>query len=100
AEILQLPVDKGLLLVQFHAASPLEQAGALGAQSEAILGNQRVYVGGDILSAIDGVELTRLDGLEAFLEDNYRVGDRVKVQLLRRGEPFELELDLAEEIGE
>ncbi len=68
-----------------------------GAQSEAIIGNQRVYIGGDILLAVDGVPVSRLEELEVLLEDNYRVGDVVTVKLLRDGREFEVQIELAEE---
>ncbi len=77
--------------------TPLAAAGVRGAQSEAIIGNQRVYIGGDILLAVDGVPVSRLEELEVLLEDNYRVGDVVTVKLLRDGREFEVQIELAEE---
>ncbi len=97
AEILKLPVAQGLLLVQMYDNAPLLSAGVRGAQSEAIIGNQRVYVGGDILLAVNGQEVGRLEDLETLLEDNYRVGDVVTVKLLRDGNEFEAQLELIEE---
>ena len=97
AEILKLPVSRGLLLVQMYNNAPLLLAGARGAQSEAIIGNQRVYVGGDILLAVEGTPVGRLEELEVLLEDNYRVGDVVTVTLLRDGDEFDVQLELAEE---
>jgi len=97
AEILKLPVNQGLLLVQMYDNAPLAAAGVRGAQSEAIIGNQRVYIGGDILLAVDGVPVSRLEDLEVLLEDNYRVGDVVTVKLLRDGREFEVQIELVEE---
>lgn len=97
AEILKLPVSQGLLLVQMYDGAPLISAGARGAQSEAIIGNQRVYIGGDILLAIDGNQVGRLEDMEVLLEDNYRVGDTVTVTLLRDGREFDAQLELVEE---
>lgn len=96
AEILRLPVDSGLLIVQLFEGSPLRRAGVRGAQAETILGNQRVFVGGDILTAVDGVPIRRLEQLEQLLEDNYRVGDTVTVTLQRGPEVLELQMQLAE----
>lgn len=97
ARLLELPTTQGLLLVQLHQGSPLDLALVQGAQREAILSNQRVYVGGDIIQSIDGVAVNTLDGMETFLEDNYTVGDVVSVQLMRDGEIFEREIELIEE---
>lgn len=97
AETLKLPVSQGLLLVQMYDRAPLIAAGARGAQSEAIIGNQRVYTGGDILLAVDGHQVGRLEDLQVLLEDNYRVGDSVTVTLLREGREFDAQLELVEE---
>lgn len=97
ATALELPTSQGLLLVQLYEESPLAQAGVLGAQQETVVGNQRVYVGGDILMAINGNPVETLDGMETLLEDNYTVGDQVTVTLLRNGESLALTIQLAEE---
>jgi S1-C subfamily serine protease len=68
-----------------------------GAQQETVVGNQRVYVGGDILIAINGQPVQTLDGMETLLEDNYTVGDPVTVTLVRDGQPFDVTVELAEE---
>jgi len=97
AEVLRLPVTQGLLLVQLNQGSPLEGAEVRSAQQEAVLGNQIVYVGGDILLTVDEVEITSTSQLETLLEDNYQVGDQVTVKLLRGGQEFTITVDLAEE---
>jgi S1-C subfamily serine protease len=99
AEVLRMPVDKGLLLVQLFRGGPLERAGVLGAQRETVLGNQAVYVGGDILLAVDGLEIESIGQLETLLEEQYRVGDRVRISLLREGQPLEVMVELTEEAG-
>ena len=97
AEQLNLPVSEGLLLVQLYRGSPLMQADVVGAQREIIVGNQRVYVGGDIVVAVDGHSMATIDALETYLEDNYRVGDTVTLTLMRDGNQFDLPIVLGEE---
>ncbi|HRW05009.1 MAG TPA: trypsin-like peptidase domain-containing protein [Caldilineaceae bacterium] len=97
ARLLELPTQQGLLLVQLYRNSPLDNANVRGAQKEAIVSNQRVYVGGDIITQIDGASVSTLDGMETFLEDNYGVGDTVSVSLLRDGETLVLDITLVEE---
>ncbi len=96
AQALDLPVESGLLLVQLYRGSPLDQAGVRGAQREAILGNRRIYIGGDILTALDGKPITSTEDLELTLFD-YEVGDTVTVSLLRGDRAFEVEVVLTEE---
>jgi S1-C subfamily serine protease len=97
AEMLDLPVDAGLLLVQLHDGSPLAEAGVLGAQQEAVIGNQRVYVGGDILVAIDDTPVESLEEMEVYLEDNYRVGDTIRLRLVREDGELSMNVALGEE---
>jgi S1-C subfamily serine protease len=97
ANALELSTEQGLLIVQLYDRSPLAQADVRGAQQETVVGNQRVYVGGDILIAINGQPVQTLDGMETLLEDNYTVGDPVTVTLVRDGQPFDLTVELAGE---
>lgn len=97
ATLLNLPVEQGLLLVQLYRGSPLAQMGVQEAQSEVVVGNQRVYVGGDILTAVDGQPITGIEELETYLEDNHQVGDSVTLSLIRAGEQFDLVVELIEE---
>lgn len=97
AEVLKLPANTGLLLVQLYSSSPLAGAGVLGAQRQDIIGNQRVYTGGDILIAADGQAISNLDQLESLLEKNYRVGDSVTLTLIREGQTRDVTVELVEE---
>ena len=63
------------MLVELYQPGPLDSIGARGAQREEILGNQRLYVGGDILTAIDGQEITSFEDLYLILETQYQVDD-------------------------
>ncbi len=97
AEVLKLPTNAGLLLVQIYNTSPLAGAGVLGAQRQDVIGNQRVYTGGDILIAVDGQAVTNLDQLESLLEKNYRVGDSVTLTIIREGQTKAVTVELVEE---
>lgn len=96
-EVLKLSAASGLLLVQLYTGSPLEAAGVHGAQQEVVIGNQRVYVGGDILTAVNNTPVTTLDQLESLLESNFHTGDTVTLTLLRSGQTLNISLTLGEE---
>lgn len=97
AKVLNLPVNQGLLLVQLFDGSPMAQANIRGAQQQEIVGNQRVYTGGDILMKIDDVAITRLEQVETLLEDNYRVGDTATLTLMRDSQQYTVQVQLAEQ---
>jgi S1-C subfamily serine protease len=97
AEMIEAPADKGLLLVELYQGGPLALKGVKGAQQEAILGNQRVFIGGDILSAVNGEAIASMEELVILLETRYQVGDVVEVTLLRDGQEQRVSVELAEE---
>jgi len=94
---LGLGTSEGVLLVQVQEGSPLAQTGVVGAHRQAFLGNQRVYLGGDILVAVNGWQVDDLGDLDAYLDDNYQIGDQVLVSLIRDGAPLDLMVTLGEE---
>lgn len=96
SEALGLATSEGILLVQVQNESPLAQAGARGAQQQAFLGNQRVFLGGDILTAVNGFKVGSAGELDTYLEDNYQVGDTVVVELVRDGAPLSFSVVLGE----
>jgi S1-C subfamily serine protease len=97
ASVLDLPVEQGLLLVELDPNGPLAALGVQGAQREVIIGNQRVYVGGDILTAIDDEAVTSMDNLQTLLETKYQVDDEVTVTLIREGQETNMTVKLGEE---
>jgi len=95
AETLQLPVERGILVAQLYRDGPALAAGMRGAQQEAIIGNQRILVGGDIVVAIDNQPIPDWNRMLEYLELHTQVGQTVILSLLRDGQPLELELTLA-----
>ncbi len=99
AQALDLPVKEGLLIAQLYRDSPAQQAGMRGATDEMIVGNRRWMVGGDIVTAIDGVPLRSWDDLDAYLQERTEVGQTVRLDLLRDGKVMQLQLVVGEEPG-
>ena len=97
AQQLTLPVQQGLLVAQLYDGSPALNAGLQGAKREIILGNQRMVVGGDIITAIDEQPLHTWKDLDAYLEEKTNVGQEVTLHLLRAGQEQTITLTLAEE---
>ncbi|MDH7486994.1 MAG: trypsin-like peptidase domain-containing protein [Anaerolineae bacterium] len=97
ADALNLPVRQGLLVAQFYRGSPALGAGLRGATGEVILGNRRLYVGGDIITAIDGQPLRTWEDLYAYLELETRVGQTVELTIWRGEQQLTLTVQLVEE---
>lgn len=80
----RLPVSKGLLVSEVAPGGNAEAAGIRGGRrSEAVrYGRTVIYLGGDIITAVDGMPVTSIANLYEALEDN-RPGERVEVEILR-----------------
>ena len=98
AQSLNLPVDRGLLVAQLYRNSPASRVGLRGATDEVVLGNSRLYTGGDIITAIDGRSLTAWEDLYAYLELDTRVGQIVELTIWRGNRQITLQVELAEEL--
>jgi S1-C subfamily serine protease len=95
ANALDLPVEQGVLVAQLYRDGPAVAAGIQGAQEQVIIGNRRVLIGGDIITAIDGVPVTNWNSLTEYLSLNSQAGDVVTLTLLRNGRELQVDLTLA-----
>ena len=94
SQLLDLSVERGLLIYRLDRNSPLIEKGVRGAQQEAILNNRRIFIGGDIVIAIDGNLIEKQSDLTTLLENNYVVGDTVTVTLVRDRDIFDVTVEL------
>jgi S1-C subfamily serine protease len=91
----KLPVESGLLVSRTKRNGQAEQAGIRQGSEPVRYGNSVIYLGGDIISSVDGVKVDTLADLYSALEDN-KPGDRVMVELLRGNRSVRLELTLSD----
>lgn len=96
ARALSLPVKEGVMIAQVAQDGPAARAGVRGAQRRVRVGNYLVSVGGDIIRALDGERVLSVDELTAFLDERKRVGDEIRVDLLREGKPLTVTVTLGE----
>ena len=85
----------GVLVEQVQAGSPADTAGMLGSFKPVILNGQRVLVGGDVITTIDGKPITTFDDLLAFMQ-TAKPGQQAALIVLRDGKPQTLTVTLAE----
>ncbi len=97
AQTLNLPVEQGLLIARVYRDSPAQQSGIHTASKEVIYGRRRLLVGGDVLTAIDGIDLQSWEDLDAYLQEQTEVGQEVTLTLWREGQSLDLPITLAEE---
>lgn len=91
----KLPVSTGLLVSQTKKGGLAERAGIRQGTEPVRYRNSVIYLGGDIITMVDGVKITRLADLYSALEDN-KPGDKVAVEINRNGKTVSLTVTLAD----
>jgi S1-C subfamily serine protease len=91
----ELPVNSGLLVSRTKQSGLAEQAGLRQGTEPVRLGTNVIYLGGDIITSVDGMKVDTLADLYSALEDN-KPGERVAVELLRGDRTVRLEVTLAD----
>ena len=81
----KLTVDKGVLVSQVAAGGYAEKAGIKGGTQAVQYGSSRLFLGGDIITRVAGMEITDLNDLYLALLPT-RSGQKVEVQVNRKGE--------------
>ncbi len=93
---MEVPVEKGLLVLSVVPGGPADQAGIRGGREVVRIGGYRVPVGGDIITAVNGHPVPTLQELNVYLDSQTRVGETVEVTLFRGGKEMRVKVALAE----
>ena len=91
----RLPVESGLLVSRTRSNRLAERAGLRQGREPVQYGRTVIYLGGDIITAVNGIRTETLADLYSALEDN-RPGDIVRVEVNRGGEVVTLNITLAD----
>lgn len=95
ADELGLGIRSGVLIVEVIDGSPADQAGIRGGNREVIIGSMKVLIGGDIITALNGQTVRRMEELIEFLR-TLEVGEKVLLKIFRNDLPDTIEVLLAE----
>jgi S1-C subfamily serine protease len=91
----KLPVNSGLLVSRTKRNGFAEQAGIRQGTEPVRYGSSVIYLGGDIISSVDGMKTNTLADLYSALEDN-KPGERIAVEIIRGGRTSTVEIILAD----
>jgi 2-alkenal reductase len=94
AEILDLPVDYGIMIEEITSGSPAELAGLRGGDQQENIQGVDIRTGGDIIIAVNNVLVRDLDQLLGYLVENTSPGDVVTLTVLREGETLTVDVKL------
>jgi len=95
ASALDLPARSGVLIAKVEPGGSAEGAGIKGAAKLALLQNERIYVGGDIITHADGKPVGSVEELKLALEGK-RPGEAVSITGFRGRSRLELQMKLVE----
>ena len=95
AEALELPVQQGLMVSQVYPGSAADRAGMRGGKQPVRYRGRIAYIGGDIITKIDGQPVRSTDDLDR-LVGTKNIGDRVQVEVLRNGSRVTLSVTLTD----
>ncbi len=84
----------GVLIEQVQAGSPADLAGIQGSYKPVLINGERVLVGGDIITAIEGNAISTTSDLQSFIQ-SAKPGQEVKVSILRDGKEITINVTLA-----
>jgi 2-alkenal reductase len=91
-EVLGLPQPSGVYLLSVTPGSPAEKAGLRAGDTPSELPGY--FSGGDLIIAIDGIDLNDFSDLITYLLNNTSPGDTVNLSVLRDGDEIQLDLTL------
>jgi serine protease Do len=96
AEAMDLsPDQKGVLVEQVQQGSPADKAGLSGSDKSVTIGEQQVFVGGDIIVGLGNQTVDDMDQLQSLIQTK-NPGDEVTLKVLREGTSIEIKVTLGQ----
>jgi serine protease Do len=91
---MDLPVGQGAYISQVISGGPAEQADLRGSTKEVTEGNHLVEIGGDVITAIDGVQVSSFDDILIYIALNTTPGQQVNLTIIRNRKTQDVQLTL------
>ena len=96
ANVLGLKDAVGFLVITVVPDSPASKAGIRGSENTEEVGGIQYPVGGDIILAVDGVEVRKISDILIHLQRGKSVGDEMVLEILRDGRTTNFTITLGE----
>jgi serine protease Do len=88
------PNTRGIIVTAVANGSPSDKAGLKGYTQETTIDGVTYYIGGDIITGIDGVAINNYNDLISYLLMHTTVGQKVTLKVIRDGQPTNVDLTL------
>jgi serine protease Do len=92
-ELLELP-DDGVAVIEVLPGSPADKAGLRGSQRTVNVGSIEFSAGGDVITAVNGVQLMNAEQLNLLITYEGQAGDQLDFTLLRDGHKMNVTVTL------
>jgi len=96
AKILELKDAVGFMVVTVVTDSPASKAGLIGSDKTIEVNGGNYAVGGDIILAVDGKEVRKIDDILIHLQRAKNIGDEMVLEILRDGRTTNVTIVLEE----
>ncbi len=93
AQQMKLPVNYGLLVERVFPGGPAAQAGLKGGRQAAYLGNEQIYIGGDLIVQMDGQTVTNQRDMSDIM-DGLQPGEVIPITVYRGNRKMVLHVKL------
>ncbi len=85
ADVMNLDLTRGFLITQIFPGSPALEGGLRAGGERSIIGGNSINIGGDVIIAVDGRDVFRLDDIISYIDENKRPADDVVFTVIRDG---------------
>ncbi|MDY6845864.1 MAG: trypsin-like peptidase domain-containing protein [Chloroflexota bacterium] len=91
---MDVSVDSGVLVIGLESGSPAQEAGITSGNQRLRFGPYIIPLGGDIITAINNVQVTSKQDLMVYLETETSIGDTVQLTIIRDGKSQQIDITL------
>jgi S1-C subfamily serine protease len=95
AHALNLPVTQGVLIEQVFNGGPADDAGIKGATGQATIAGQTFPVGGDIITKVDGKQISGMDDVISAV-NQHQPGDEITLTTFSGGQQRDITVKLGD----
>jgi S1-C subfamily serine protease len=88
--------QEGVLVVEVQPESPAEQAGLIGSETPVTINGEEIFIGGDVITAVDSEEVATVQELSAYFQE-VGAGAEVTFSVIRDGKQITVNVTLGEQ---
>jgi len=96
ADAIGLENPQGILVIDVTSGSPADLAGLRGGDKIGVVNGQKITLGGDVITEVNGLPVRTMADLVVYMERNTSPGDSADLGIIRDGQELSLTVTLGE----